>query len=425
MKKLLSAAATLAATIGLAGSCDLLGGGGGFSIRRTGSEDMSSRNERDLSDSTEAEASALYVTGVEFAEGYDWHRDSSGGAEVCRILVFKDGKRILSVPAGGSANAASAPDMHRFIGGHLYTDYSSNTETIISRDGEELFRYGGREMMCGFLVRADGVYTLGQNRKGEGLSLRKDGTELFNAAVGRVIGDMENPCCESGALYEDAGDIVFCYRNSSETAGTAGYTAYYVVRGGKAEQLMMDKNIEYVYDIRYIGGVRHMVAKTSTSQILAYAGDKIVKLDESVGGRHQLANFRILSDGGKVFVKADRTYNLWDDSENSVIWDMSGDEYNTTQFHIALDFYVKDGAIAYPYTFGDIVNGIGIIDRDGNNDTYFVSGRYIMMGSACAVFKGEEFHVGLSPLDQGYPIVLRRENVADTLRFNGYITSVR
>lgn len=415
----------MAAAMGLAGACDLLGGSGGFSNRRSGSEDMSSRDERRHSDSTEATESAIYVTGVEFAEGYDWHRDSSGGAEGCRILVFKDGNRILSVPAGGKAKASSAPDMHRLIGGHLYTDFSSSTETIISRDGEELFRYGGREMICGFLVREDGIYTLGQNRTGEGFSLRKDGAEIFSGDVGRIIGTMDNTGCESGALYEDAGDVVFCYRNTAGTTGE-GYSTYYAVRGGKAEQLLIDNNIGYVYEIRYIGGVRYMVAKTQgeSFKVVAYAGDRIVQLDGSVGGRHQLAGFKIISDEGNVFVKADCTYDRWE-STISKLWDMSGGEYTTNHYHRALDFYVKDGIIAYAYTFGDIVNGICLVDGDGNETYSSSGGRYTVMGSACATIREGKFHLGLSPLP-GVPYpVLRKGDDTDTLRFNGYITSVR
>ena len=56
--------------------------------------------------------------------------------------------------------------------GHLYTDNLDGTETVIRRDGEELFRYPGRESLRGFLLVGGKVHTLGQNLDGDGFAYR-------------------------------------------------------------------------------------------------------------------------------------------------------------------------------------------------------------------------------------------------------------
>ena len=122
--------------------------------------------------------SSLMVTVVEFPEGYCWQRDSSGEAEGCLISLYCNGARIVSVPSGAGYPACQAADMHRCIGGKLYTDYSSAYETSVYENGNLLFSYEGREMICGFLIKDGSIYTLGQNRSGNGLSFRKNGMLL-------------------------------------------------------------------------------------------------------------------------------------------------------------------------------------------------------------------------------------------------------
>ena len=124
-------------------------------------------------------------------------------------------------------------------------------------------------------------------------------------------------------------------------------------------------------------------------------------------------------------MRADRTYDRWE-SMKSVLWDLSGGEYSTGHFKQALEFYAKDGILAYAYTYGDVVNGFCRVDSDGKENFIIPDGRYIVMGSACAKLRDGEFHIGLSPLPpELYPIVYHGEAVADTLKFNGYITSVK
>ena len=109
----------------------------------------------------------VYLTAVRFPDGYAWDLDTCAVEGEVWIDLYRDGEKVRSIPAGASVH----PDMHRYLGGHLYTDWSTDTETFVAREGTELFRFEGREALRGFLVREDGVHTLGQDRDGNGFTL--------------------------------------------------------------------------------------------------------------------------------------------------------------------------------------------------------------------------------------------------------------
>ena len=126
----------------------------------------------------------VYLTAVRFPDGYAWDLDTCAVDGEVWIDLYRDGERVRSLPAGPSVH----PDMHRYTGGHLYTDWSTDTETVVFRDGAELFRFEGREALRGFLVREDGVHTLGQDRDGSGFTYRIDGRIQYRSETGAVLG---------------------------------------------------------------------------------------------------------------------------------------------------------------------------------------------------------------------------------------------
>ena len=89
----------------------------------------------------------IYVTEMDYPDGYDWRADQEKGNVRCSLVVFADGLPMMKVPVGDAYETSPDPDMHRMIGGHLYTDYSTDSTTVIKKDGKEIFRYRGREMM--------------------------------------------------------------------------------------------------------------------------------------------------------------------------------------------------------------------------------------------------------------------------------------
>jgi hypothetical protein len=154
----------------------------------------------------------VYITAVRYPDGFDWELDSCAVDGPVWIDLYVDGTRFRSYPAGTSVH----PDMHRFTGGHLYADYSTESETVLLRDGEELFRFPGREALRGFLVLEDGIHTLGQDRDGNGFTHRVDGREVFRSEYGNVLGGLDESGPAGGALTQIGEDIYYACRLPSE-----------------------------------------------------------------------------------------------------------------------------------------------------------------------------------------------------------------
>ena len=171
---------------------------------RSSHEPGNGRHRADTS-ATATPGEHVYLTAVRFPDGYAWDLDTCAVDGEVWIDLYRDGERVLSIPAGESVH----PDMHRYVGGHLYSDYSTADETVISRDGTELFRFEGREALRGFLVREDGVHTLGQDRDGDGFTYRIDGRTVYRSETGEVLGSLDGTGAPGGALTESGEDVFY------------------------------------------------------------------------------------------------------------------------------------------------------------------------------------------------------------------------
>ena len=184
-----------------------------------------------------------YMTVVEYPKGYDWHSDVASGAVKCSLRVYMDSKLIMKVPVGDEYEVASAPDMHRIIDGHLYTDYSTAETTVIKKDGVELFRYQGRERMCGMSVVNENLFTLGESRDGSGFSYRKNGQEIISRTKGSVLSDLR---CDGDTLS-------FAFMDYILTSD--GYVErYYAVRDGVISQIAVREDLKKVWDAAFLNG---------------------------------------------------------------------------------------------------------------------------------------------------------------------------
>lgn len=160
----------------------------------------------------------IFLCGVSYPRGCEWRTDSCRSGFTPELVLFRNGEKVLSLETGTDREISDDPDMHHLIGGHLYTEYSSATETVVRRDGTELFRYPGREFLRGLLVEDDDVFTLGQSRDDEGFTLRCNGAPLISRKTGYVsegFGLLNYN--GNGALFRDNGRLCFCYNFNSNT----------------------------------------------------------------------------------------------------------------------------------------------------------------------------------------------------------------
>ena len=203
----------------------------------------------------------VYLTAVRFPDGFAWDLDTCAVEGSVWIDLYRDGGLVRSIPAGASIH----PDMHRYVGGHLYTDYSTDSETVISRDGTELFRFDGREALRGFLVREDGIHTLGQDRDGDGFTYRIDGRTVFRSETGAILGSPDTPGATGGAFTEYGEDVYYVCCIPSERG-----KEYQVMRN--TEQYLSFPVSDGTRDVLFADGVVSRVQKKSRSLVLEVNG---------------------------------------------------------------------------------------------------------------------------------------------------------
>ena len=185
----------------------------------------------------------VYLTAVRFPDGFAWEEDTCAVDGPVWIDLYRDGKLVRSIPAGSALHA----DMHRFRNGHLYTDFSSGEETVVCQDGLELFRFPGREALRGFLVREDGIHTLGQDRDGNGFTYRIDGRTVFRSEAGIVCGDPCTPGRLGGAFTEEEEWVFYAYGVNVD-----GGTEYNILRNGEQYKVLPKGSGGTILDIQVI-----------------------------------------------------------------------------------------------------------------------------------------------------------------------------
>ena len=165
-----------------------------------------------------------YITGIEYPQGYNWMPDLGSNAEGAVLFLMKEDERVLEIPVGYGHCVSADADMHRCIDGHLYTDFSTDQETVVKKDGVEMFRFFGREMIICMLDRDDGIHTLGQPRSGTGWVYRRNGEIILYKGSGQIL----------HGLYMDGESICFSYMDPIETSGGVR-NLYYTVKDGSPQ----------------------------------------------------------------------------------------------------------------------------------------------------------------------------------------------
>lgn len=362
-----------------------------------------------LQQPSEEKVRHLYVTGVEYPEGYDWHSDKDYGHVACTLFLMKGDERILEIPAGDEIFVSPDHDMHRCVDGHVYTDYSTDTETIIKKDGEELFRYPDREMICGFQVQGEDVYTLGVPRNGDGWTYRVNGKILMVKTAGYLMTGLGN----------DRGNFWFAYVDPIENAGKRCYLAV----NGSSVPVGTAQDIETVDDILlYDGKIYYAARVTGMPQHLVYAGDEAyaVELESADESR----DCRVHYDGGIIYVTGKKCY--WGIGEYETLWEdfMSVFNYPGKK---EMQYCVDGDRMNY------VLMGQDNDDRDYvsvfKNCIYVELGddikyNYMSLGRQCVCAEDGHLYVALHPRQSGRNPALLSDDVVKVYDFNGYFTSV-
>lgn len=346
-----------------------------------------------------------YMTAFDYQKGYDWKADPSKESVRCSLVVYVDGKMIMKVPVGDMYEIGADPDMHRIIEGQLYTDYSTDSETVIKRNGETLFRYPGREAICGMETRLDDVYTLGQSRSGDGFAYRRNGEILFSRPTGTVVGQLRN--------VDDSLCFAF-YDNVHSSDGDV--ERYYSVCEGRVKQVAVRDDIKKVWDIVSSG--------TSVICLASVVGVDVpvILVDEEMTAVNMQKGAAIVSaslfeSNGKIGAEI-----LYRSGKNlyTVLW-FNGMVVRTFAVGQTISsLYMLDNG------FCCAVNPVspekkGIIYRVG--DYYDMPLNYSCIGNGAMSMVNGILHTGLYSTKGERPI-LWKDGQMDTLMINGYISSI-
>ena len=356
----------------------------------------------------------VWASGVDFPPGYDWQRDTAYGTVDAHLVLFRDGAPVITVQTGERWHVSTDTDMHRIVQGHLYTDYSSAEATWIGRDGTELFHYEGREMMAGFLVREESVWTLGLDRSdGQGLSLRRDGKVVFEDPDGLLPPGADNPAFPGGLLHEDEGALYFFYYKDS-----ADGREWYQVRDGIPEILPLEKEISAVFDIRRLNGRNIIVSEKKSWGLigLLFRGDEPIVMHIDGGSKIRWAWLTGI-DGADYFIKGELYASqsvrpsLWraDGSLLGIGWNEKILDSQANSDHFAWIYANSQGAaIAYML--------------DGEKVQLEAPCRYVT--PRCSQLQGKHFLLALTPTDRTQQPYILFDGQRQNYHLNGFLTGL-
>lgn len=400
-------AASAAFALALPLSCSNLDGDG----HRRSSYARGERYAHDTSisgpSSDEKKDTSIYAIGVEYPSGYDWRLDPDYGNAECRLVVFNGQKRMIVADAGPDRKISPDADRNRVIGGHLYSDYSDGSSTWVHRDGELLFRYDIPETILGFVVSGGDVHTLGENRSGEGLSLRRNGQEVFSSSTGHVLGNSF-----SEPLYEDEGELCFAY-----CTGTGDARKYYQFSGSTDEKVDIPDHMLSLLAMRRVGGNLYMAGATVSSRgcpVFFYDG-KTMPASSAVTTKSS-HNCRFIVSGGSVYLSGDLVFN--DNSMAHCLWRSNGETViSATNVY---EYYLSDGVAAYPET--DSKGFVQTIFAGG--ERYTVGDSLKIMSPLCASYSGGKFYAVMTPSAKERSPVLWKNGRLLAYTLNGYMAGV-
>lgn len=364
-------------------------------------------NIPDISGNHGTPSSVCYMTVVEYKKGYDWRSDKAGGSVKCSLAVYVDGVPLMKIPAGDLYEVSSEPDMHRIIDGHLYADCSTDTETVISKDGKPLFRYQGRESICGIEVIDNHIYTLGQSRDGSGFAFRRDGDIVLSRSRGYIIGGLVNDCDS------------LCFAFFEQIKNVEGQTGkYYVSVSGRVSQVAVRDDLRNVWDIMVSKDkVVYLASLIGTSSPVIISGDSMTGLVMPSGA--SLISCRLFDADGRTGVEG--VYRLADGTRHNAIW-MNGKLIFVFPKDKAVSaFKVQDGGIICVMN-PEAASDQGMIYND--SEVYDMPRGYAAMGNNVIGMKDGVLYIGLSSMEGKSPVVWKDGHI-DSLRVNGYISSIK
>jgi len=363
------------------------------------------RHTRDSSASEDKPAVAdttIYISAVNVPGNYDWRRDTSYGRVACELLFIKDGERLFSLGTGPGTCLSAAPETHHIMNGHLYTEYNTPGETVICRDGEEVLRYPGREVLKGLLLSGGKLHTLGHDKDGNQLVYRCDGELQFRQEDATVFGDFSSLSTHTGALYDDLGQICFCFKTGSSC---------FKVADGTVSQLNMSVSATRVADLVTFLGRPYYIGDY-TNSVIVFTPSRNITLPTGTKWKDMRLFFR--------------------DSDLCIM--ASNDQGCTICCRVddigqAMDTGGFTGGNLFVYPFARSACAVsyerGNLKVQGADGEYlFIRDSSFFFGAGCACMAGESMFVAVTPREAELSPFVWHGGKESPFALDGYITGI-
>ena len=349
--------------------------------------------------------STTYVTAFDYPEGYDWRRNPDKGSVRCSLVVFADKRPVLKVPVGNQYCVSDDPDMHRVIDGHLYTDFATDDQTVIKKDGRPLVSYEGRESVVDMYVREDSVYTLGHKRNGKGFSYRVNGRVIVERNSGYSFGRL---ICKDG-------ETCFAFTEPIITSGEKK-ERYYSYINGVISQAALREDVKKVWDVWIRDGeVYSLASLTGVSEPVIISEHGLKALSMPYGA--SIVSGQLFSAGGTIGVEMILTTKS---VLSSALWLDARLYHNFPSGMTVSSMWIGEEGIACALNAGS-ASQEGMIFRMG--ETYDVPAGFACLGASPINLADGILTIGLSSLAGGKPL-LWKDGVAEELDVNGYICTI-
>ena len=347
-----------------------------------------------------------YAVGVDYPDGYDWREDTQKGSVKCSLVVFANGVPMMKVPVGHEYEVSSDPDMHRMIVSDLYTDYSSDSLTVIKKNGKSLYRYRGREMIVGMYVEGDDVYTLGQSRDGRGFSYRKNGEPLIDRQNGTLF----------NTFFKTEKGCAFAYYEIVKSE-SEDQERYFICIDGDVMQVAVREDVTKVWDVLFRDGkVWYIATLVGVKWPVLVSEDEIRTLEATKNTSMRSCRFIPDATGVAVdgVVQTQSTHSLFGGIWRDGLLDIQFPNGLLSVYSCVCD----DGICCVLQGYK---SGLNSIYRTG--EIYQVPEGYTAMGTSPMAVVDGILHVGLTARDGSAPQVWK-DGELHPIKLNGYISSI-
>lgn len=341
----------------------------------------------------------LYAAALVFPKDYDWRRDPSGGNVTPDLVFYHDTSVVFRKPTGNGTLLLPDGDMHRISGNHLFSECSTDTQTIILKDGEEIFRWDGREILWDLWEINGNIYTLSTARDGTGWSYRCNGEILIKQDYGRFLSE----------FYKDAGHLCFDYAMAIVKDVSGIPDRNYHVSDGEDSLIVVPADIKKVLAAKMKNGEFNYIAIiTGYDKLIWQDGRNAYVLEEEKIGDFPDCKLLEIGDETIAMAKLD---------ERDCLWDAKGNKIFTTIGSRIYSICEKSPHLCYAISS---TNGLSNVEIYYDEYSERIQSRYIMLSPSALCCDDYGFAVGLNDTKDSYrPMILRGKKTLN-YDFNGY-----